>query len=90
MLKRCGDTCWERSHISLEASVKDPENFLVSWLLCFFPLPLADAATDLLHSYLGLAALAIYKEPGLKEFDPTFCMSTDAVERLKNVIWGGS
>ncbi|EXJ65219.1 hypothetical protein A1O7_01560 [Cladophialophora yegresii CBS 114405] len=40
---------------------------------------------DLLHSYLGLATLAIYKEPGLKAFDPTFCMSVEAVERLNNL-----
>ncbi|KIV78133.1 hypothetical protein PV11_09881 [Exophiala sideris] len=42
---------------------------------------------DLLHSYLGLATLASYREPGLKELDPTFCFSKDAVERLKNVPW---
>ncbi|EXJ75875.1 uncharacterized protein A1O5_00383 [Cladophialophora psammophila CBS 110553] len=40
---------------------------------------------DLLHSYLGLATLAIYNEPGLKELDPTFCISKDAVERLTKV-----
>jgi len=42
---------------------------------------------DLLHSYLGLAVLAIYDEPGLREFDPTFCFSKDAAARLKNVAW---
>jgi geranylgeranyl transferase type-1 subunit beta len=42
---------------------------------------------DLLHSYLGLATLAIYGEPGLKELDATFCFSKDAVERLKHVAW---
>jgi geranylgeranyl transferase type-1 subunit beta len=41
---------------------------------------------DLLHSYLGLATLAIYNEPGLKAFDPTFCMSAEAVERMKTLI----
>ncbi|KIW30248.1 uncharacterized protein PV07_06005 [Cladophialophora immunda] len=40
---------------------------------------------DLLHSYLGLATLAIYNEPGLKELDPTFCISKDAVQRLSKV-----
>ncbi|KAH0848093.1 geranylgeranyl transferase beta subunit [Fonsecaea pedrosoi] len=40
---------------------------------------------DLLHSYLGLATLAIYNEPGLKELDPTFCISKDAVQRLAKV-----
>ncbi|KIX00467.1 uncharacterized protein Z518_10607 [Rhinocladiella mackenziei CBS 650.93] len=42
---------------------------------------------DLLHSYLGLAVLAIYNEPGLKEFDATFCFSKDAVQKLKHVAW---
>ncbi|KAJ9498128.1 geranylgeranyl transferase type-1 subunit beta [Exophiala xenobiotica] len=42
---------------------------------------------DLLHSYLGLATLAIYGEPALKDFDPTFCFSKEAVEKLNNVAW---
>lgn len=42
---------------------------------------------DLLHSYLGLATLAIYGEPALKDFDPTFCFSKEAVEKLDNVAW---
>ncbi|KIX93788.1 uncharacterized protein Z520_10413 [Fonsecaea multimorphosa CBS 102226] len=41
---------------------------------------------DLLHSYLGLATLAIYNEPGLKELDPTFCISKDAVQRLTKIV----
>ncbi|KIW72169.1 hypothetical protein PV04_00387 [Phialophora macrospora] len=41
---------------------------------------------DLLHSYLGLATLAIYNEPGLKAFEPTFCMSAEAVERMMNLM----
>ncbi|EXJ95930.1 hypothetical protein A1O1_01055 [Capronia coronata CBS 617.96] len=42
---------------------------------------------DLLHSYLGLATLAIYNEPGLKEYDPTFCFSKEAVEKIQNASW---
>ncbi|RVX73892.1 hypothetical protein B0A52_02782 [Exophiala mesophila] len=42
---------------------------------------------DVLHSYLGLAALAIYHEPGLKEFDATFCFSVRAVQNLKHTAW---
>ncbi|EXJ81418.1 hypothetical protein A1O3_07710 [Capronia epimyces CBS 606.96] len=42
---------------------------------------------DVLHSYLGLATLAIYNEPGLKEFDPTFCFSKEAVEKMKKASW---
>jgi geranylgeranyl transferase type-1 subunit beta len=47
----------------------------------------ADCMQDLLHSYLGLAVLAIYEEPGLKDLDPTFCFSKDAVQRLKHLAW---
>ncbi|KIW42663.1 uncharacterized protein PV06_06190 [Exophiala oligosperma] len=45
---------------------------------------------DLLHSYTGLAALAIYGEPGLKALDPTFCFSRKSVEKLKDVAWRSS
>ena len=31
--------------------------------------------------------LAVYKEPGLKELDATFCISLDAVQNLKRVAW---
>lgn len=46
-----------------------------------------NTAQDLLHSYLGLATLALYNEQGLKELDPTFCFSKEAVASLKNVAW---
>ena len=37
---------------------------------------------DLLHSYLGLATLAVYGEKTLKEFDSVLCCSTDIRTRL--------
>jgi len=37
---------------------------------------------DIYHSYLGLAALATMKEPGLKEFDPVLCISK---QQRKNI-----
>jgi geranylgeranyl transferase type-1 subunit beta len=42
--------------------------------------------TDLYHSYLGLAALAMMKEPGLKDVDPVLCMSVQAREKLEKSI----
>ena len=42
---------------------------------------------DILHSYLGLAALAIMKEPGLKSLDATLCMSVSAMEHLQTLDW---
>jgi len=48
---------------------------------------LTDRLADLLHSYLGLATLALYEEPGLKSVDPTFCFSTDAAAKLTHVAW---
>ncbi|KAB8302831.1 hypothetical protein EYC80_006172 [Monilinia laxa] len=43
---------------------------------------------DIYHSYLGLAALAVLKEPGIKELDSALCISLDAkkdIERLRKV-----
>ena len=43
--------------------------------------------TDIFHSYLGLAALAVTGEPGLKKLDSPLCISIDAkknLERLRN------
>ena len=36
---------------------------------------------DIMHSYLGLAALAAMREPQLKSFDPALCLSVCARER---------
>jgi len=42
---------------------------------------------DILHSYLGLAALAVMKEPGLRSIDPTLCISVSAREHLESLPW---
>ena len=36
---------------------------------------------DIMHSYLGLAALAAMREPQLKSFDPALCLSVCAREQ---------
>jgi geranylgeranyl transferase type-1 subunit beta len=36
--------------------------------------------TDIYHSYLGLAALAIIKEPGIKPLDSALCVSMQQKE----------
>lgn len=41
---------------------------------------------DLYHSYLGLATLAMMKEPGLKEVDPVLCASTETKEKMEKTI----
>lgn len=43
---------------------------------------------DVYHSYLGLAALATMGEPGLKSFDPAFCISSDTVECIEKARKG--
>lgn len=40
----------------------------------------SDKAVDIYHSYLGLAALAIMKEPGIKQLDPILCISVEQKE----------
>ena len=42
---------------------------------------------DIYHSYLGLAALALHHEPGLKEFDPALCITKDAKQYLESLPW---
>jgi len=42
---------------------------------------------DILHSYLGLAALAVMKEPDLRSIDPTLCLSMVARQHLERVPW---
>jgi geranylgeranyl transferase type-1 subunit beta len=41
---------------------------------------------DLYHSYLGLATLAMMKEPGLKEVDPVLCASTETKAKMEKAI----
>lgn len=40
--------------------------------------------TDILHSYLGLAALAAMREAELRSIDPMLCMSVSAREGLES------
>lgn len=40
---------------------------------------------DIYHSYLGLAALAVLKEPGLKPLDSVLCMSNEQRERMEKM-----
>ena len=42
---------------------------------------------DLLHSYLGLAALSIMGEPGLKKIDSALCISVDTKEKIMGMPW---
>ena len=43
----------------------------------------ADGPPDIYHSYLGLAALALLGEKGLKEFDVGLCCSKDTVRKIE-------
>ncbi|CCU78869.1 putative geranylgeranyltransferase type I beta subunit [Blumeria hordei DH14] len=49
-------------------------NLLISYLLL--------KKVDIYHSYLGLAALALMREPGLKALDPALCVSLDHRSRI--------
>ncbi|CAD6448064.1 9d1fa01f-c692-44de-82c9-b422335780b7 [Sclerotinia trifoliorum] len=40
---------------------------------------------DIYHSYLGLAALAVLKEPGIKELDSALCISMDAKKNIEEL-----
>ncbi|KAI9781410.1 MAG: hypothetical protein M1839_006004 [Geoglossum umbratile] len=42
---------------------------------------------DILHSYLGLAALSIMEEPGLLSLDPTMCITVRARNYLVGLPW---
>lgn len=46
---------------------------------CLFP--------DIMHSYLGLAALSLYGEEGIKSLDPALCISRNAAANLQHVAW---
>ncbi|KAI9032831.1 terpenoid cyclases/protein prenyltransferase alpha-alpha toroid [Phycomyces nitens] len=43
-----------------------------------------DAYPDVMHSYMGIAALSLLKEPGIKPIDPALNVSIELVEKLKN------
>ena len=42
---------------------------------------------DILHSYMGLAGLAIAKHPGLNNLVPSINISTRAMEHLRTTKW---
>ena len=42
---------------------------------------------DLMHSYLGLGALAVMREAGVKQLDPALCASWDVREKLASLPW---
>ena len=42
---------------------------------------------DLMHSYLGLAALAIMQEKGVKQLDAVLCASSDVRRRIEELPW---
>ena len=46
-----------------------------------------DSPPDVMHSYLGLAALALYGEADIKSLDPALCISRQAVANLQRVAW---
>jgi geranylgeranyl transferase type-1 subunit beta len=45
------------------------------------------APPDVMHSYLGLAALALQEGTGLKGLDPVLAVSKDATRNLEKVAW---
>jgi len=42
---------------------------------------------DILHSYLGLAALATLGDPSLKSFDAALCVSNDVKRHIESLGW---
>ncbi|KAI5820804.1 terpenoid cyclases/protein prenyltransferase alpha-alpha toroid [Pyronema omphalodes] len=53
----------------------------------FMKLPEDGGKPDILHSFLGLAALALMREEGLNSLDPALCISMQAKERLMELDW---
>ncbi|KAI5795171.1 terpenoid cyclases/protein prenyltransferase alpha-alpha toroid [Geopyxis carbonaria] len=53
----------------------------------FAKLPAPGGVPDILHSYLGLAALALVREAGVNTLDPALCVSMQAKERLMALPW---
>lgn len=46
-----------------------------------------DSPPDVMHAYLGLAALSLYGEESIKSLDPALCISRSAAANLQNVVW---
>jgi len=53
----------------------------------FAKLPVPGTPPDILHSFMGLASLALMREEGLNRLDPTLCISMQAKERLMSMDW---
>jgi len=53
----------------------------------FAKLPVPGTPPDILHSFMGLASLALMREEGLNRLDPTLCISMQAKERLVSMDW---
>jgi geranylgeranyl transferase type-1 subunit beta len=61
---------------------KAPGNPPGSFLIFVRKPVLAYCLADIYHSYLGLAALATMKEPGIKPLDPALCISAQQREKI--------
>lgn len=48
---------------------------------------MTDDGVDILHSFLGLGALALVREEGLNRLDPALCVSMQAKERIMALDW---
>lgn len=46
-----------------------------------------DSPPDVMHAYLGLAALSLFGEEGIKSLDPALCISRSAAANLQKVAW---
>ncbi|KAF8252757.1 terpenoid cyclases/Protein prenyltransferase [Wilcoxina mikolae CBS 423.85] len=53
----------------------------------FMKLPQPGGSPDILHSFLGLAALALMREEGVNRLDAALCISMQAKERLMALEW---
>jgi len=53
----------------------------------FMKLPQPGCPPDILHSFTGLAALALMREAGVNRLDPALGISMQAKERLINLDW---
>ncbi|KAI9791917.1 MAG: hypothetical protein M1833_001299 [Piccolia ochrophora] len=93
-INKPADTCysfWVLSHADLISSYLN-RNFLLNRtqhrIGGFGKLP--GDVPDILHSYLGLAALATLGEEGLKPLDAALCVSVETKTRLEGLKWRSS
>lgn len=85
--QECEGTYSERHNISLADLVKALENRQVRPIFLALLQTYHSIMTDIMHSYLGLAALATIGDEDLPAFDPMFCISLKARQNLKRVAW---